>query len=161
MKSIREILPEDARIQTAQLSVQPDYQYEERKAPRITGYTVTNVVRFETRELKRVSELIDRAMRAGANNVQSLQFRVTDERALRAEALRKALADASAQAEVIAKALKLRILRVLSVQAQALPPPIIYPERAMAPKSAEAPTPVDPGSINLQASVTLTVEIGK
>ena len=103
----------------------------------------------------------DGALAAGANNVQSLQFRIRDERALRAEALRKAVEDARSQAETIAASLGLEVLRVLSAHAERSAPPVLYAERAMVAKDAAQQTPVEQGTIDLHATLVLTVEIGK
>lgn len=161
LQAVRKLLPKDGEIKTAQLSVQPNYQYQEGKSPLISDYTATNTLRIKTADLEGVSAIIDNSMKAGANNVQSLRFSVKDEDGLQAQALAEAVADAQAQADVIAKALKLPVLRVLSVQAGGSSPPIIYAERAMMMKSSDqAATPVEPGTIDVQTSVTLTVEIG-
>jgi uncharacterized protein YggE len=161
LKAVRAVLPKDTEIKTTQFSVQPNYQYPEAHAPKLIGYTVTNLIRIETADLAHVGQTIDQAMKAGANNVQSLQFKVKNEEGMRAEALRKAVADARSQAGVIAAAADVHILRILSVHAERTSPPVIYAERAMAMKSASVPTPIEQGSIELQATVTLTVEIGK
>ena len=161
LKSLRQTLPAEARIQTTQLSVQPNYQHEEGKAPRITAYTVSNQVRVETTALQTVGQAIDGAMKAGANTIQSLQFRVKNERDLRAQALRNAVADARAQAETIAAATDVRILRVLSVQAERSGPPVIYGQRyAVMEKVVAVDTPVEQGTIDLETRLTLTVEVG-
>lgn len=163
IKAIRAALPAtDLQLQTSQYSVQPNYQYAENHPPKLTGYQVTNLVRVETGALAKVGNAIDLAMKAGANNVQSLQFRMKDEHALRAEALRKAVQTARAEADAIAAAADVHVVRVLSLQADHAAPPVMYAERAMAFKvAAAAPTPIEQGDVDVQASVTLTVEIGK
>jgi uncharacterized protein YggE len=152
-----------SEIQTVSYSVRPDYRYpKEGGTPSIAGYTATNVVRVESAKVDAAGEIIDAASASGANRIQSIRFTVKDERALRAQALREAAKDARSNADAMAAGLGLKVLRVLRVEDS--PQPIPYPEQrevfAMRAASADAPpTPVEAGTIDVQASVMITVEI--
>lgn len=162
LTAMRKVLPREAEIMTAQYSVDPAYRYEERRSPVIEGYTASNVVRVKTGDLKAVNKAIDAAMAAGANNIRSLRFSVKDDQALRARALREAVEQARAEADVIASALGLRVIRVLSVQSEQAPPPRpVMHGRVMAMEAQAPPTPIEPGTIDVEVSVSLTVEIGE
>jgi uncharacterized protein YggE len=142
--------------------VTPNYQYHPNGVePTITGYTAANVVQVTLDELAKTGSVIDSATQSGANHVQGIQFTLRDQDAVRAQALREAAVRARAQAEVLAGALGLKIVRVLSVEENS---PRIMPVRAFAaaPRaaaSAEVVTPVEAGTLDITAEVTLTVEV--
>jgi uncharacterized protein YggE len=102
-------------------------------------------------------------MQSGANTIQRLVFTLKDEQSAQLQALRLASTKAKAKAEEMAKALGLRIVRVLSItEGERGVRPIIMPQPRMAQMEAAsaAPTPVEAGTIEVRASVTLTAEIG-
>jgi uncharacterized protein YggE len=81
-----------------------------------------------------------------------------DEQAARTQALREAALKARAKADALASALGLKIQRVLFVEESAQSAPIpIYARAAM--EASVAQTPVEPGTIDVRATVTLTVEV--
>ncbi|MGH9335301.1 MAG: SIMPL domain-containing protein, partial [Vicinamibacteria bacterium] len=108
-----------------------------------------------------VGEVIDVATEAGANSVQNIQFGLKDEAAVKARALREAATDARRKADALADALGLEITGIFSViegEPDVVRPMPAYREMAMA-QAASAPTPVEPGTIEFRASVTLVVGI--
>jgi uncharacterized protein YggE len=139
----------------------PDYRARgEGGRPEIAGYTATNVIEVRINDLVKVGQIIDVAMRAGANSIHRLLFTVQNEEKLRAQALREAAVNAKANAEALAAALGLRIVRVLLVTESG---PAFQPIRELALRSeSSAPqTPIDPGAIEVRATVTLAVEIAQ
>src|SRR6185437_5715305 len=61
-------------LSTQNYSVSPEMQYPQGGQPRVTGYTVSNVVRVEVRRLDDVPRIIDASLAKGANQIASLQF---------------------------------------------------------------------------------------
>jgi uncharacterized protein YggE len=153
-----------AVLTTISYALNPNYQYHTSGGePTITGYTAANVVQVQLDDLARIGSVIDSATQAGANHVQGIQFTLRDQDAVRATALREAALRARAEAEVLAGALGLKVLRVLSVEETS---PQVMPVRYMAaPRaglsaaSAEVATPVQAGTLDISADVTLTVEV--
>jgi uncharacterized protein YggE len=162
LNALRKLLGPGADIKTINYSLNPNYQYHPDGAqPTITGYTATNVVRITLDDLPKMGAVIDTATAAGANNVQSVQFTVRDPQRVRAQALREAALAARAEAEALASALSLKIIRVLAVEEEGVPRvPMNQITVASARKLTESePTPIQPGSIGVNANVTLTVEV--
>ncbi|MBI3621413.1 MAG: SIMPL domain-containing protein [Nitrospirae bacterium] len=126
----------------------------------ISGYSASNVVRVTTDDLSQVGRLIDGAMGAGANRVNRLVFALKDDQPLVTRALEQASVRAKSKAEAIAAALGVKIVRVLQVEENG---PAVRPVESMLRFSAaaEPATPVEPGTVDVTATVTLTVEIGK
>lgn len=163
LAAVRKAAGPGAQLRTVSYSLTPVYQYRSGSEPIITGYTALNVLQVQLDDLARIGEVIDAATRTGANRVQGIQFTLRDQDTVRAQALREAATRARAEAEVLAGALNLRILRVLSVEESS---PQLVPFRthvAMAganARAAEAPTPVEAGTLDVSANVALTLEVG-
>ncbi len=160
LTAIRNIVGDKGKIDTTNYSLRPNYT-----RPRgggeatIASYTATNTVRASGVAIDATGELIDVAIEAGANNVQRLNFTVADTETPRLQALADAARQARAKAEALAAALGLEIVRVLSV-AEGTPAVVrpYAPRAAMMQADAAAPTtPVEPGSVEVRASVTLRV----
>lgn len=151
-----------AQLTTTEYSIAPNYNYpRDGGTPTIVGYTVSNVVRIRLDDLHKIGAVIDAATQAGSNDVRDISFALRDERAPRNEALREAALDARQDAEVLAGALGVRIVRVLSVsEASPAVGPILPQTRQFTARVAAAPaTPVEAGTIDINATVSLTVEV--
>jgi uncharacterized protein len=152
-----------AELKTISYSLNPNYQYHPNGGePTIDGYLASNIVQVTLDDLAKIGAVIDSAAQAGANHVQGIQFTLRDQDAVRAEALRKAAAQARTEADVLAAALGLRVVRVLTVEENS---PHVTPVRVYAgaaPRAAMAaapPTPVEAGTLDVTANVTLSVEV--
>ncbi len=162
LEAIRGALGPAAEIKTHGYSLHPDYRTPKAGGERkIVGYTATNVVQVDTSALDQVGEVVDVATAAGANELRSLRFVLKDGRDARAQAVSEAAGNARAKAEAIASTLGLRVVRVLSVDEGG---PSLLPEprraqRFLAAESAAAPTPIEPGKLEVHATITLTVEV--
>lgn len=163
LAQLRKALGSAGEVRTTSYTVTPSYRYpREGGQPTITGYTASNTVEATVDDLALVGKLIDLATQSGANNIQQLRFLVKDEQPVRARALRQASILARSNAEAMAAGLGLRIVRVLAVEEGM--PEIIRPVRSMAMAGAQAAaqtTPVEPGAIEIHATVTLRVEVGQ
>ena len=149
-------------LKTISYSLNPTYQYHPKgEEPTISGYSAVNVVQVTLDDLAKIGTVIDSATLAGANHVQGIQFTLRDQDAVRAEALRQAATRARAEADVLAAALGLKVVRVLSAEENS---PRVVPVRAYmgAPRAAMAAataTPVEAGTLDVTADVMLTVEV--
>ena len=162
LAAVRKATGPAAVLKTISYSLNPTYQYHPKgEEPTITGYSAVNVVQVTLDDLAKIGTVIDSATLAGANHVQGIQFTLRDQDAVRAEALRQAATRARAEAEVLAAALGLKVVRVLSAEENS---PRVVPVRAYmgAPRAAMATataTPVEAGTLDVTADVMLTVEV--
>jgi uncharacterized protein YggE len=160
MAQLRKLLPPGGEIRTINYNVQPNYRYaREGGPPSITGYTASNTVEVTTGDLQAVGKLIDAATQSGANNIQSLEFLLKNDRAVRAQALREAALGARANAEAMASALGLKVTRVLEVREGETQPPRPIMARMQTAELAAAPTPITPGQLEVRAVVTVTLTV--
>ena len=99
-------------LQTQYVSLDSRYDNQGRE---ILGYNASNSVSAVVRDLAQVGPVIDAGIAAGANNVSGPSLSREDRDKLYREALEKAVADAKAKAEVLAKAAGVTVGAVQSI----------------------------------------------
>ena len=164
LAEVKKLLGKGDEVKTSGYGLNPQYRYPQGGKPEIVGYTANNIVRIKTAKLDEVGKLIDAAMQAGANNINRLLFTLKDEEAARLDALRQASAKAKVKAEAIAASLGLKVLRIAAVTEGERSFQPIYRQAPMArgeALAAQAPTPVEPGTVDVRSTVTLTAEVSE
>ena len=147
-------------IQTAGLSLQPQYRYENNQAPILTGYQATNTVSLRLRQLPDAGRLLDTLVSVGANQISGPVFRVENSDAALDEARIAAVAAAKARADLYAKAAGVRLKRIMTLsESGGYEPPRPLAGMQMRAMKAEADTPVMPGEIALTVTVNLVYEL--
>ena len=160
LAEIKKQLGKGDEVKTSGYSLAPNYRYPQGGKPEIVGYTASNTLRIKTTNLSLVGRLIDSAMQAGANNVNRLVFTLKDELAAQLGALKMASAKARAKADAVAAALGLKIVRIISVnEGERMVQPIYRQAMAARAEAASAPTPVEPGTVEVRSTVSMTVEV--
>jgi uncharacterized protein len=162
LAALRRLGVPEARIRTTRIELHP--RYETRRdgtPPAIVGYQAANQVMVELDDLDLVGRVIDAAVGAGANRVTGVAFQLRDLDAAYHEALRLAVARARTEAEVIADALGEPLGPPIQVSTGAvqLPPPQFRVEAMRMDVAAAAP-PVQPGELEVPATVSITYLIG-
>ena len=148
-------------IQTTRYDFSPVYDVKDNGRSVTTGYTVTNSVVVKVRNLDNVGKVIDAALASGANRVDSLEFSASDPSAAKNAALADAARDARNKADAVAKALGVRIVRILNVYADAQPynTPRNFMPMMMAKEAYDAGTPISAGELSFEASVNIAYVI--
>jgi uncharacterized protein YggE len=161
LNAVKKAAGPTAVLKTVNYSLSPTYRYQNGHEPTLTGYSAANIVQVTLDDLTKISNVIDAAAQAGANNVRGISFTLRDQDAVHADALRKAAAKARADADVLAAALGLKIVRVLSVEETGarFVPVMRTMSAAPAAAAAEMATPVESGTLDISASLVLTVEV--
>lgn len=152
----------DARdIRTSGINLNPQYRYADNEAPSIDGYQASNTVDLKVRDLDALGAVLDALVASGANQINGPSFGVDQPESAYDEARRKALDAARHRADMYAKALGLRVRRIVSIgEGGGVQPPMPMPVMAMAREKA-ADTQVMPGENSLGASVTVIFELGR
>lgn len=162
LAEIKKQIGKSDEVRTTGYSLTPNYRYPQGGKPEIVGYTATNILRIKTTNLNLVGRLIDSAMQAGANNVNRLAFTLKDELAAQLEALKTASAKAKAKAEATASSLGLRIVRILAInEGERMVQPVFRQAMTARAEAASTPTPIEPGTVEIRSTVSLTVEIAE
>ena len=150
-------------IQTSGISLNPQYKYVENQEPTITGYQANNTVNLKVRDIGKLGKVLDALVASGANQVNGPSFEVDQPEAAYDEARRAALEKAQARAQMYAKALGLRVRRIVSIdEGGGFRPPMPMPMMAMAARSEKAyDTAVSPGETTLAANLSVVFELGR
>ncbi|WP_347717819.1 SIMPL domain-containing protein [Sphingomonas sp.] len=149
----------DRDIQTASISLQPQYKYVENQAPILTGYQASNQLSVKFRDIRASGKILDALVGEGANQINGPNLTIDHPEAALDEARGKAIATGRARADLYARALGMRVIRVISVSESggySSPPPQPIMARA---QMADAKTSIDPGEQQLQISVAMAFEL--
>jgi hypothetical protein len=142
-------------LQTVRIALVPII--EDKKTGREIEYLSTNTLSFRV-ELERAGELLDKAIQAGANTIDSVGL-VPDDQAL-ADARKRALAaaalDAREKARIVLGALGLREKQIVQIDVDVhFSPPI--PLQQFRNEIREARTPVVGGESDVRVTVRMAV----
>lgn len=152
-------VPADA-IKTIGYDVQYEWDYSNGKRVG-RGYVARNTIEVRVDAVERVGDLLETAGTSGATSLGGIRFDFKDRTKLEREALRLAVADARAKADVMAAGAGRTIDRVLRIEDQGVSggptPRPMFREMAAAPAAmAVGAPPIEAGQTELQAHVTLT-----
>lgn len=125
------------------------------------GYLVNNSVQVHVRDMNKVGPLLDTALKAGANRVDSVRFGLSKPETGRDGALRDAVERARQSAQVLATALGVKLGPVLDASTITEPVrPMPMARFAMvAAESADVSTPIQAQEQTVNATVTLIYAI--
>jgi uncharacterized protein YggE len=156
--AIKKLGIDEKDIATANVSLNPVYNYPNNQAPKIRGYQLQNTVSVTVRDLDKLSDVLDNGVAAGATSVDGISFDVADRAASEAKAREAAVIDAKAKADTLATGLGVRVQGVASVSEQVSTP--VWYDRAYAAApaagAASAETPVLPGTTDIVITVQVT-----
>ncbi|HLD04853.1 MAG TPA: SIMPL domain-containing protein [Candidatus Nanoarchaeia archaeon] len=161
-------------IETSSYNVNPERVYIPPKDPntvetyQIRGYTVTHAFKVTVKDLDKLGEMVDDAVKAGANSVDNVVFGLSKQKEIqvKGEALKIASKKAKEKAEAIADSLGIRLGKVLSASESGGYTPYYSDYRFAANKAMDvaaeaAPSPITPGKVDVQTSVNLVYEINQ
>lgn len=140
-------------VKTQSVSLSPRYNDKND----VQGFTATNTVSATIRDVARAGALIDAAVAAGANQVYGPSLSGGDQTELYRQALKVAVANARATAQVLAAAANVSLGRVTAVvESGGAPSPLPF----AATKAQDlASTPVEPGTQQTTATVSVTFSV--
>jgi uncharacterized protein len=156
-------------IRTSGISLSPQYAPDCVPAPSgsvctkpnsVAGYAMSEQVEVTVRDLDVVGSVIDAATAAGATNVNGISFEIDDPAKAETDARIAAIQAAHAQADAMARAAGVSLGQVVSISEGAVAVPYEYPNARAAGPASDVATPVEPGTQDVQASVTVVYAIG-
>ena len=165
MASVRDALRRagiaDRDIQTSSISLQPEYRYAENQPPVLIGYRASNEVSIRFRDIAETGRILDALVAQGANQINGPSLEIDRPEAALDEARTAALANARARAELYARALGMRVVRVISVSEAGIPG-IPMPRRMAVSRemiAQDAAANIDPGEQRLGVTLTVSFEL--
>jgi len=150
----------ESDIQTSGYSlgtVREDLSAGDRNTKKAPIFVASNTVTVNLNDTADVGRVLDTAISAGSNTIQDISFDIQDPGPQKDQALALAIQDASRKAAVAAKAAGVNLGRILEISES-----YGYVRAASAAGGVmydAATTPIQPGRMEVTASVTMTYEI--
>ena len=151
---------------TSTFSITPNYNYSANtNEGRLIGFTVSNSIQIESSNIESVSKWIDAAVSAGANNVNNVDFSVSNDRLedSKNSLLKDAIGNAKTTADVAANAVGLKVISVRSIkvgEASSSPPVPVFRAQEFTDGAITSPTPILSGQQEVSATVNIIYLIG-
>jgi uncharacterized protein YggE len=146
----------DADLQTVGLNLYP--QYANGSSTKIVGNTDGNQVQITIRDLDKADEVVDTATAKGVTDVEGISFDIADPAKALNDARASAIAAAQASAAAMATAAHVSLGSVVSITDTSPASPIYYGAARLG-AIADAATPIQPGSQDISATVTVVFAI--
>ncbi|MBD9368575.1 SIMPL domain-containing protein [Xanthomonas sp. XNM01] len=151
----------DKDVQTSGIHLNPQYRYAENQAPAVTGYQATNTVTIKLRDVAKMGKVLDALVASGANQINGPSFGIDNPEPLYDQARIEALKRAQARAETYAKALGLRVRRIVSIGEGGGTMPVPMPRMAVVRAEAMDSTPVAAGESSVSVQLDVVFELGR
>ncbi len=143
-------------IQTTGLMLNPNWTYDSSGTTgTINGYTAMNMVNVRVRALNGLGDVLDAAVKDGANTLNGLTFGIANPQPVNDEARKLAVADAVRKAGLLAEAAGVKLGAVMSITEQTG-----YTDPSPMFRAEAAPTasgvPVAGGEVAMTVTVNMT-----
>lgn len=164
IKAIADLGIERKNIRTGNYSFHQYYRNDEKNRRIFEGYEANNTVSVIVEDLNLIGKVIDAALSNGANDVDSLQFGIRDKGTLQGEAIRLAVRDARAKAEIVAAELGKTIVGVRNISVNSgyvAAPRMNKMMMASMEAAADYETPIESGTLSCSANVHVEFEISR
>jgi len=149
----------DRDIQTSNINLNPEYRYVQDRPPQLTGYTASNQVSVNFHDIAKSGDILDVLVAEGANQINGPSLTIDKPEEALDEARTKAIAIGRARADIYARALGMRVVRLLSVSeggSYAVPPPMPV---MMEARAQAASSKIDPGEQKVSVTLGMTFEL--
>lgn len=166
LAAVKKVLGQDDKVKTLQYQVLPIFRKVERvegkektKTDMIVGYRASHRFQAELRDLEKIGQVADTALKNGANEIQGPYFSHTQQEDLTAQAAVKALERARKLADTLAQAAGLKVKRITKISStHALHPRGFGMARAAPSAGAEqdVKTPIEIGDLTYRSHLTVT-----
>lgn len=152
----------ESDLRTSNFSIWQNMPYNVDGMPGKPVYQVDNTVYVTVRDLARLGDLLDIAIRAGANNISGIQFDVADKTQALSDARKAAVEAARRQAAELAEAAGVKLGSIQGIQYYDNAPGMYFDARVQGEGgggAAAAEVPINPGQMQITAIVTINFEI--
>jgi uncharacterized protein YggE len=144
-------------LQTRSFSISPQRAFSEGRPDSVIGFWVSNTVEMTLRDLGQVGQMLQVAVDSGANTIYGLQFTVADPDSVEDLARTKAVEDARRRADTLAEAAGVQVGDVVSMRESSINVPSFF--RGGADSDASSAVPIEPGSVDVSATVEVVFSI--
>jgi len=149
------------KVDTTGATVRPDYRWNrDKEEQELRGYIAERQMVVKVDDLDMLGRLVEGAVGAGVNQVSPPQLDSSERKAKNREALALAAKDARANAEVLAKALGVKLGNPVSISdASATPRPPVPQVRMAATMESDSAATYNAGDLTFSATVSVVFEL--
>ena len=133
-----------------------------RTGPTLTGYELDQNVQVKIRDFTKVGDILSGATSSGANLVGDLQFTIDSPEQFQQQARAKAIADAKANAQNLAKESGIGLGKLINVIEGYSPSPVMYTQDLKMGAGIATPSAapvVQPGQQEIDVTISLTYQV--
>jgi len=170
IQALKKLGLSDRDINTVGYNVWPQYRYYDNGqnssdlTPEITGYRIQNEIEVVVSDIGKIGIILDTALKSGANNIGSIRFDKANKTPEKNEALSMAVKNAHAKAASMASALGMKLGEVINISEAdfktIFPLNSIHLDSTMANNAkAMGAVLIQPGQVNIEASVVITYQL--
>lgn len=147
-------------LKTTSYSIYPEYTYNQTsKKNEINSYIAKNEILLKTKQIKQVGTLIDEIVKNGANQIDNVDFDLSNQKDYCNEIMAQAAKNASNSAQYIAKTLNLKIdgIKNISTSCNTNQNQPVYRSLSFAKKSInnEQSTPIEADKIKIEGNANI------
>ena len=160
--AVKKLGAEDKDIQTTNYNLTPLYNWTEWAGRVFQGYALDQNIQVKIRDFAKIGDILSAGTASGANLAGDLRFTIDNPEQLKNEARAKAIKQAKANAENLAKESGIKLGKLINVFESNNSYPVIY-NKAMGlggavAESASSPV-IQPGQQEIDITINLTYQV--
>ncbi len=160
ISTLKENGVEEKYILTSNFSIHADYQhFKDGRPAQVRGYNVSNTVRVQVQDVKKLGPLLDKVVSAGSNQVHGIRFYVSNADEIKDKARKKAVERARRKAELYTEAAGVELGKVMVISESAHHAGNTPVPMARSLKAEATSVPISGGEQQLGVSVTISWEL--
>jgi uncharacterized protein len=156
IEGLKQMGIDESDLKTTLYSVQPRYDFHDGKSI-LRGYEVEHLFEVTIKDLSKIGNVYDIAIKNGANRSGDIQFQVTDAAIYYQEALIRAIQNAREKAEVMANSIGATLsnipIKIIEQEDQRNLRPVLTTQSAFV--KAEAVPPIQTGDLTIKAQIKI------
>ena len=162
--ALKKVGVKENETNTASFDISPNYNYSQSSRGDLIGFTARNSIVIESSNINATSNWIDTAITSGANNINSIDFTISDKKIeqIKNSLIKPAIDNAVEKADIAASALGLKIIGVKSIKLlEFTASPLPQQEFATKAMVSKPSTPIIAGEQTISQNVDIIFIVGK
>jgi hypothetical protein len=163
--ALKKVGVNESEINTGSFDISPNYNYTQSGRGDLIGFTARNSIVIESFNNNATSNWIDTAIASGANNINSIDFTISNGRLeqVKNSLIKPAIENAREKANIAASALGLKINGIKSIKILEPATSSSLPQQEFAAKTltSKPSTPIIPGEQTISQGVDIIFLVGK